>query len=107
MTKLINWLGHKYVEPDKVPETEPWSRVSGQKVPAQSPADKEFRELHHPASVPAGIEKNSDSIWAEFESVVPDRSTPLPASETQDDDWVDTLSHNEFADTVRDEFDDS
>ena len=115
MTKYTNWLGNKYVEPEKVPEVKPWSSVPHTKVPAPSAAQVELRELHRPASVPDGVEKNTDSVWAEFESVVPEKFTPSPESVMQDDGWVDTLTPSDFVDTlvpigfvdtVRDEFDD-
>lgn len=107
MKKFTNWLGHNYVEPEKASETKPWSSVLNNKVPTLSPGWVEPHELHHAASVPTGIEKNSDSIWAEFESVVPVKLPLQPESEAQSDEWADTLTPSEYADTVRGEFDDS
>jgi hypothetical protein len=93
VTKFVNWLGNRYQEPEKVLEAEPWSSV-------QSPMQIQPSEPQHPAPVPTGVEKNTDSVWAEFESVVPEEYTPQPDPVTRDEDWVDTLSQNDFVDTL-------
>ncbi len=106
MTKLINWLGHQYVAPTKVPETEPWSSLAKKKALPEAPTAADTRDLQHPDPVPVGSEKNSDSIWAEFDSMVQQKVATPAEADNRDEDWIDTLSQNEFEDTVRSEFDD-
>ena len=100
MTKFVNWLGNRYQEPEKVPEAEPWSSLAKRRALPEASAAVNMPDLQHPAPVPTGVEKNTDSVWAEFESVVPEKYTPQPDPVTRDEDWVDTLSQNDFVDTL-------
>lgn len=65
----------------------------------------ERRRFPRPLPAPVVTEKNSDSIWAEFDDVVPYKKEAVPAPVTppkavdnQDPAWLDTILDNGLAD---------